>query len=143
MDILVNKAFMGPVLAQIGLTILVFFLLYSRRLPAMVAAKPTNEIMQDKTSLLKLPMPARFAAENYNHQFEAPVLFYVLCLSAMITGLGNDLSITMAWIYVGLRVVHSIIHCTYNKVLHRFAAFSLSNLVLIGLFLTLAIDYWA
>jgi hypothetical protein len=87
-------------------------------------------------------MPARFAAENYNHQFEAPVLFYVLCLSAMITGLGTEYSVMLAWVYVGLRIIHSVIHCTYNRVLHRFAAFSLSNLVLIALFLTLAIDYW-
>ncbi|WP_262695820.1 MAPEG family protein [Kordiimonas aquimaris] len=140
-NIIANTSFIGPVLAQIGLTLLVLFLLYARRLPAMAAIKPTNEMMQDKASASKLPMPARFAAENYNHQFEAPVLFYVLCLTAMITGLGNELSIQLAWAYVGLRVLHSIIHCTYNRVMHRFYVFALSNLVQIGLFLTIVFDY--
>lgn len=136
-----THALMGPVFAQVGLTFIVFLLLYSRRVPAMVATKPTNDIMQDKASLLKLPMPARFAAENYNHQFEAPVLFYALCLGAMVAGLGDELTVQLAWVYVALRVVHSIIHCTYNRVIHRFAVFSLSNVILIALFLTIALDY--
>lgn len=140
-NIVANSSFMGPVLAQVGLTILVLFLLYMRRLPAMAAVKPTNEVMQDKASLQKLPMSARFAAENYNHQFEAPVLFYVLCLGAMITGLGNELSVQLAWGYVVLRALHSVIHCTYNRVMHRFAVFALSNLVLIALFLTIVFDH--
>jgi hypothetical protein len=132
---------MGPVLTQVLLGIVLMFVLYSRRLPAMAKAKPTNEQMQDKASLSKLPAPARFAAENYNHQFEAPVLFYALCIGAMATGLGSDMSVFFAWTYVGLRIVHSLIHITYNKIMHRFAVFSLSNFALIGLFVTILLDY--
>ncbi|UTW56682.1 MAPEG family protein [Kordiimonas sp. SCSIO 12610] len=136
-----NVDLMGPILAQIGLGIVLLFILYARRIPAMAKAKPTNEQMQDKAATSSLPAPARYAAENYNHQFEAPVLFYALCIGAMVSGLASELSVTFAWAYVGLRIVHSIIHITYNKVMHRFGVFMLSNIALIGLFITILLNY--
>jgi len=137
-----SHALMGPVLAQVGLTLVTLLILYSRRLPAMFAAKPTNEIMQDRRSLQSLPASARFAAENYNHQFEAPVLFYVLCIGAMIAGLTSELSVALAWVFVGLRVVHAAIHVTYNRVLHRFTVFLISSIVLIALYVVVAMQFW-
>lgn len=137
-----SNAMMGPVLAQVGLTLVTLLILYARRVPAMAAAKPTNEVMQDKKSLQALPAPARFAAENYNHQFEAPVLFYVMCLGAMVTGLVNETSLLLAWTYVALRVIHSAIHISYNRVLHRFGVFVVSSVVLIALFAVVAMQYW-
>jgi hypothetical protein len=131
----------GPVLAQVLLGIILMFILYARRIPAMAKLKPTNEQMQNKASASTLPAPARFAAENYNHQFEAPVLFYALSITALATGLGSDMSVLFAWVYVGLRVIHSIIHITYNKVMHRFMVFALSNIALIGLFITILLNY--
>lgn len=131
----------GPVLAQVALTLIVMMVLYFRRLPAMAAIKPSNKTMQDKASLNLLPKPAQFAAQNYNHQFEAPVLFYVLCLAGTMMEATGALAVLLAWAYVGLRVVHAIIHCTYNKVIHRFAVFSLSSLVLIALFVVMALAY--
>ncbi len=137
-----SNALMGPVLAQVGLTLVTLLILYVRRVPAMVAAKPTNEVMQDKKSLQVLPAPARFAAENYNHQFEAPVLFYVLCIGAMIAGLASDMSVALAWVFVGLRVIHTAIHVTYNRVMHRFTVFVISSIVLIALYGVVAMQYW-
>lgn len=137
-----SNAMMGPVLAQVGLTLVTLLILYARRVPAMVTAKPTNEVMQDKKSLQALPAPARFAAENYNHQFESPVLFYALCIGAMVAGLASETSLMLAWAYVAARVVHTAIHITYNKVMHRFAVFVVSSFVLIALFFVVAMQYW-
>lgn len=137
-----SNAMMGPVLAQVGLTLFTLLVLYARRIPAMVAAKPTNEMMQDKKAVQSLPAPARFAAENYNHQFEAPVLFYVMCLGAMVAGLASEAALMLAWAYVALRVVHTSIHITYNRVMHRFLVFLTSSIVLIALFGVLAMQYW-
>jgi hypothetical protein len=61
---------------------------------------------------------------------ELPMLFYVLCLSLYVTERADSTACTLAWCYVGLRIVHSIIHNTYNKVVHRLIAFALSNFVL-------------
>ncbi len=138
-----SNALLGPVLAQVGLTLFTLLALYATRIPAMVVAKPSNKAMQDPKSLDLLPKNARFAGQNYNHQFEAPVLFYVLCLGAMLAGIGNETTIMLAWGYVGLRVLHAAIHITYNRVIHRFAVFSLSSFVLIALFVNIVLQFMA
>ena len=138
-----NIAMAGPILAQVGLTFVVFVLLMMRRLPAMAAAKPSRAQMQDKANLAHLPAAARFAAENYNHQFEMPVLFYVLSLLALITGFGGEFSLALAWIYVALRVIHSVIHCIYNNVMQRFLVFAFSAIVLIIMLIMMALDFWS
>lgn len=133
----------GPVLGQVGLTLVMWIVMYARRLPAMAAAKPTPEEMQVKENLLKLPASARFAAENYNHQFEMPVLFYVMCFAAMMTGTLGGGMVNLAWAYVALRAIHAVIHVTYNKVIHRFLVFCVSSIVLMIMFVKLALAYWS
>ncbi len=64
---------------------------------------------------------------------ELPMLFYVVCLVLYVTAGGSLLAVYVAWAYVILRVVHSMIHLTYNHVLHRLAAFTLSNAALVSL----------
>jgi hypothetical protein len=47
-----------------------------------------------------------------------------------VAGRVDPTALAVAWIYVGLRAVHSVIHLTYNNVLHRLTAYALSNLAL-------------
>lgn len=136
-----NSALIAPVLAQVGLTLVTLLVLYLYRIPALAIAKPSNDVLQDPRSLDKLPKHARFAGQNYNHQFEAPVLFYVLCGTAMVADLGDETTLLIAWAYVGLRIVHAIVHITYNRVMHRFAVFSLSSFALIWLFVDVTRHY--
>ena len=70
---------------------------------------------------------------------ELPMLFYVVCLVLYVTAGASRLGILVAWAYVGLRVVHSLIHLTYNHVLHRLFAFTLSNVALVSLWLLAAL----
>lgn len=67
---------------------------------------------------------------NYMNLLELPVLFYVGSLMFYVTSKVDALVLGIAWLYVGLRIVHSIIHLTYNKVMHRLIPFALSNIVL-------------
>jgi hypothetical protein len=61
---------------------------------------------------------------------ELPVLFYVICMMSYMTdGVGSTI-LHSAWLYVGLRIVHTTIHLSYNNVLHRLIAFAASNVVL-------------
>ena len=69
---------------------------------------------------------------NYMNLLELPMLFYVASLMFYVTSKVDGLVLAVAWIYVALRIVHSIIHLTYNKVMHRLAPFALSNLVLVA-----------
>ncbi|MBK7000600.1 MAG: MAPEG family protein [Rhodoferax sp.] len=81
----------------------------------------------------KVPSTVSLANRNYMNLLELPVLFYVICILAFVTQTASGVAIQLAWAYVALRVVHSLIHVTYNAVLHRFVAFAFSNGVLIAL----------
>jgi hypothetical protein len=69
---------------------------------------------------------------NYMNLLEIPMLFYVSSMMFFITGKVDTIVLTMAWIYVGLRSIHSLIHLTYNKVSHRLIPFAVSNVVLVA-----------
>lgn len=73
------------------------------------------------------------ASDNYNHLFELPVLFYALCLLAIAAGHVPAWLPAAAWVFVALRVGHSVIQCSYNRVMHRFGVFVASLLVLLGM----------
>ena len=101
----------------------------------------------EKISFREIPsssqMATRFsdtrAADNYKNLFEAPVLFYLALTVAFASGQVTGLTLGLAWTYVGLRVVHSFIHCGYNRVRHRFYVFLASNVVLWALWIVLAL----
>jgi hypothetical protein len=80
-----------------------------------------------------LPGKVRHVADNYNHLHEQPTVFYALAFYTYLAGNGDDLNVTLAWVYMGLRVAHSLIQNTVNKVMLRFVVFSLSSLTLIAL----------
>jgi hypothetical protein len=75
------------------------------------------------------------AADNFRNLFEVPVLFYALAAVALATKHTPLWLVYGAWLYVVLRALHSLIHCTYNRVMHRFAAFLASFALLVGLWL--------
>ena len=72
-------------------------------------------------------------ADNFKNLFEVPVLFYALAAVALATGNVPAWLATGAWIYVALRVLHSVVHCSYNKVYHRLAVFMASFGLLVAL----------
>lgn len=72
-------------------------------------------------------------AHNYTHLVEQPTLFYAICLVLALEGMDGGLNLILAWIYVGLRVVHSLVQATVNIVLYRFFLWALSSLALIAL----------
>lgn len=75
---------------------------------------------------------------NYMNLLEMPMLFYVVCLLIYVTGGASTAMATTAWAYVALRVLHSAIHLTYNRVVHRLGVFAVSNAVLIALWVMAA-----
>jgi hypothetical protein len=68
-------------------------------------------------------------ANNFTNLCEVPVIFYAVCVAAFSLQLVDGLLLNCAWAFVALRVVHSIVHCTYNRVMHRFMAYLGSSLL--------------
>lgn len=80
------------------------------------------------------------ASDNFKNLFEVPVLFYALTATALALGNVAQWLVIGAWCYVALRCLHSLVQCTYNKVIHRLLAFLSSSLLLVGLWITLMIS---
>lgn len=125
--------FLSPVLALVAWSMVMFLWLYATRIPAMSKAGINPQEAADTKGdwKAKLPPGANSPAENYNHLMEQPTIFYALMLFAATTGGQSALLNMLAWGYVGLRVVHSLIQATINRVMLRFMVFSISSVVLL------------
>jgi hypothetical protein len=121
----------GPVLALIIWSLIVLIWLYIRRIPAMLLLEIEPQTLADKRQLYKLPPEVRAVSDNYNHLMEQPTLFYALCLSIQLSGLTDQLFLVLAYIYVGLRVMHSLVQGFGNIVMLRFLVFVSATGVLV------------
>lgn len=80
-----------------------------------------------------LPLFVSSANRNYVNLLESPVLFYLSCTVLYVTGGGTELTVWLAWAYFTLRVLHSLVHVSYNRVLRRSVIFSVSIIILCAL----------
>jgi hypothetical protein len=124
------SSMLAPVLALIVLSLVVWVWMYATRIPAMQGAKIDPQNARHPGSLDVLPSSARQVADNYNHLMEQPTIFYALVFVIVLSGHSDALYIDLAWAYVGLRAVHTLIQCTVNIVNLRFLVFALSTVVL-------------
>jgi hypothetical protein len=124
-----------PVIALIVWTLLVWIIMYARRIPAIQGAKidPDSAKSPDGDWKSQLPLNVQAAAHNYNHLMEQPTVFYAFMFWALLSGVGTSLIGLLAWIYVGLRVVHSMVQISTGPVLVRFSVFGLSTLCLMAM----------
>jgi len=119
-----------PVMALTAWSLVIWLWMYVQRLPAMSKAGIKPQDAAFPGGLNGLPPVARQAADNYNHLMEQPTIFYAAALAIQVAGHGDALSVRLAWAFVGLRVLHSLIQLSVNVVLLRFTAFSAATLVL-------------
>ena len=137
-----------PVVVLMAWTMVMWVWMYATRIPAINKLPgqdaPGADVGWTGSKLEELlPREIQWKAHNYNHLHEAPTLFYAAALVLAITGWGNGLNATIAWVYVALRIVHSIWQATVNKVMVRFALFALSSLALIALIVHSAMAVFA
>jgi hypothetical protein len=121
-----------PVSGMVLLTALVWIKLYADRLAEMRARGiAPQRLASARAAAGELQKTA--AADNFRNLFEVPVLFYVLCIALVLTGATTPGFVMAAWAYVALRALHSLIHVTYNRVVHRFLVYVASTLLLFGM----------
>lgn len=139
---MIQSAILQPVVALAGWTMIMWWWMYLTRIPAMSKAGIDGTKMVGSTGAslrAELPDSVSWKADNYNHLHEAPTVFYAIAIVLAIIGQGEGLNALLAWIYFGLRVAHSLVQATANRVLVRFVLFALSSLVLMALVLHAAI----
>ncbi len=132
-----KEAIFWPMITQVGLTAFVWFIMYARRL-SEIRSRRINPQSLSTRQLSSDVLENVTAADNFHNLFETPVLFFAVCFCLAVTGEVNPLQLTLAWTYVGLRAAHSIIHITYNRVVHRFIVYVISTVCLFAMWIIFA-----
>jgi hypothetical protein len=116
-----------PVVALAAWSMVMLIWLYATRIPAMQKAK-LRPGQATKADMEKLP--SANPANNYNHLMEQPTVFYAICFALQLLDQANDINIGLAWLYVVIRVVHSLVQATVNIIIVRFLIFMVGSVVL-------------
>ena len=133
---MIGAGILKPVVALAAWTLLMWIWMYVTRIPAMNKAgfdAKTKIGGTGKDLDGMLPDKVQWIAHNYNHLHEAPTVFYAVALVLAMAGQGDGLNMKIGWAYVALRVVHSLVQATTNRILFRFSLFALSSITLMML----------
>lgn len=125
-----QSAIFAPFFAMIVLTACVWVYMYSRRLPFLIRNKVDLDNIKPADIERSSPPELLNPSNNLKNLFEVPVIFYALCLYLSVTNQVDETYLTAAWVFVGFRVLHSIMHCTRNKVIVRFSLYMVSAIAL-------------
>jgi hypothetical protein len=123
------RAIFLPIFAMVALTLVVWLRMYTMRIAQMKRERIHPQAVATSVQAAARLTDSR-AADNFRNLFELPVLFYLALLVAAIAGLVTTTTLVLAWLFVVLRIAHSVIHCGYNKVMHRFQAYLAGSVVL-------------
>lgn len=133
-----NTVFFWPAFTLVLLTFSVMLRMLTNRIAQMKANKIHPQAISTSGEVAAKMKDSR-AADNFRNLFETPVLFYAAMFFAQISQPENKILLAMAWLYVALRIVHSIIQCSYNKVMHRFYVFFTSVWLMLGIWIVMAL----
>lgn len=134
-----SSPILQPVAALVLWSLVMWAWLYATRIPAVTRAKVEMSPGMTKAEFdAHLPAHVRWKADNYNHLMEQPTLFYAVALALAFAGAGSGLNAGLAWGYVALRVVHSLVQALTNVIMVRFSVLMLASVVLLALALRLA-----
>ena len=125
-----QQSILLPMFALVGLTFLVWVRMYHLRIGYLRNNRINPEKYKLREGFEGTPSSVMATSDNLMNRFEMPVLFYAAVLTLYVTQTVDPLFVLMAWAYVALRIIHSGIHVTYNRVIHRFSAYVISTLIL-------------
>ena len=132
-------AIFWPAFAMVALTFVVWWRMFFTRVAQMKRERIHPQAVATSAQAAAKLTDSR-AADNFRNLFELPVLFYLALVVAFATGQVTPVTLTLAWIFVALRIIHSAIHCGYNKVMHRFYAYVAGGFVLFALWAWLGLQ---
>jgi hypothetical protein len=124
------NSILTPMLALIIWTFVMWFWMYATRIPAMQKAGIDATKMKAKSEMDVLPNEVKRIADNFNHLHEQPTIFFALVVYCHLAGAADGLNIALAWIYVGLRISHSLVQALWNFIPVRFFIFAASSIVM-------------
>ena len=134
-----SEAIFTPMLVLIFWTFAVVTILAFKRFGGVFAGRTKAGHFKVGESA-KVPDDIRVVSRNLANLFEMPVLFYAVCISSYVIQHVSSALVVLAWCYVGLRIVHTLVHLTYNQLLHRFSIYLASCVLLLIMWVTFAVN---
>ncbi len=125
-----QDAILLPVVTLVGWTLTVLLLVPYKRFKAVFSGQVTLDDFKFGESA-RVPPEVCLSNRHFKNLLEVPLLFYVLCITLYVAQRVDAWAVYLAWGYVGLRILHSLVHLTYNRVSHRLAVYAASNLMLL------------
>lgn len=123
---------LAPLVALVLWSFVMWAWLYATRIPAVTMGKIVYDPHRPAEEFhAQLPARVRWKADNYNNLMEQPTLFYAVTLTLALLEAGEGLNTGLAWLYVGLRIAHSLVQAIINVVMLRFAIFMAASFVLL------------
>lgn len=133
-----SKLIFVPMMALVFWTFIIMLFMAYKRFSAGFAGRLKPGAFKVGESP-EVPRDVRLANRNFINLFEMPVLFYALCLALYATHNVTETLLVLSWIYVLLRMAHSAIHVSYNKILHRFSVYAASSFVLLAMWIIFSV----
>lgn len=112
------------------LTIVVWVYMYVKRIPFIEKSNIPPEQLTPYVLLKSSPPDVSNPSDNFKNLCELPTLFYALCIYLYVTDNVDLAALIAAWLFVGFRVLHSLVHCTVNIPILRFSLYSISTVSL-------------
>ena len=122
------KPLLLPLLIQVFLTFVIWFKMYVSRVGEMKSKRIHPQRVATREQGRQVLTDSAATADNFMNLFEIPVLFYALALYLFATQQVDGVYVTAAWIFVGFRCLHSLVHCTVNIVMLPFGLYLVSTL---------------
>ena len=129
-----------PTFALVLLIFIVWFTMFTQRYAHMQRVPPRAEDFANGDAAMRYFQPVEMAANNYRNLFEIPVLYFALVPLLILSDTANLIQVTLAWIYVALRIAHSYVHIGPKNVRLRAMLYLLSCVVLLAMWVGLAVD---
>ena len=139
-----QSAIFGPFFATMTLTFIVWVYMYIRRIAFITGSKVNSKDLAKPGELARVSPPAvSNPSDNLKNLFEVPVLFYATALYLFVTKQVDATYVDAAWVFVGFRVLHSAVHCTFNLVMLRFYLYLIAAIAIWFMVFRAAISYFA
>ncbi|HEY8008160.1 MAG TPA: MAPEG family protein [Methylocella sp.] len=127
-----HSPLLAPLIALVLWSFVMWAWLYATRIPAVIKSKIVFDPQRPAEEFhAQLPAEVRWKADNYNNLMEQPTLFYAVVLTLAFSGADGGLNTGLAWLYVGLRIVHSLVQAAINVIIIRFSIFMAASFILL------------
>ena len=131
---------LNPVLATLLLTAVVWVAMLVTRMRGFSDVKDPSEMDTRDKVQAKLTGAARQTSDNFDNLLEVPLLFYALAAVLALSGVVSGLYVVCAWIFFVFRCLHSLVHCTYNNVMHRFLCYLVATIAFLVMLVAASIQ---